>query len=93
MLAYLVGVWMAAAVGQAPAEASWLDSVPADIPVVVRCRALEDVKGDLLAMLKAMSPTAAEAVREDIDPAVKEFEEDVREGGRQEPVLHAAPPA
>ncbi len=85
MLSYLVGLWMAAAVGQAPAEASWLESVPADIPVVVRCRALEDVKGDLLAMLKAMSPTAAEAVRDDLDGELKELEEMFAKGAGQGP--------
>ncbi len=75
MMAHFVGIWMmAAAVGQAPAEAAWLDSVPADIPVVARVRALEDVSGELQAMLKAMSPTAAEAVAGAIDPAIQGFE-------------------
>ncbi len=75
MLSYLVGLWMAAAVGQAPAEASWLESVPADIPVVARVRAPEDVAGDLMAMLGAMSPNAAEAARGVIEPAFEQFEE------------------
>ncbi len=76
MLSCFVGLWMAAAtVGQAPAEADWLKSVPADIPVVARVRALEDVNGDLLAMLKAMSPAAAEAARGAIEPELKAFEE------------------
>lgn len=75
MMAHFVGIWMmAAAVGQAPAEAAWLDLVPADIPVVARVRALEDVSGELQAMLKAMSPTAAEAVAGTIDPAIQGFE-------------------
>jgi hypothetical protein len=85
MLSYLVGLWMAAAVGQAPAEASWLESVPADIPVVVRCRALEDVKGELLAMLKAMSPTAGGDVRDEIDDALKELEETFVKGAGKSP--------
>ncbi|MHB1562218.1 MAG: hypothetical protein ACYC61_32630 [Isosphaeraceae bacterium] len=65
---------MAAAVGQAPAEAGWLDSVPADIPVVARVRALEDVSGELQAMLKAMSPTAAEAAARAIEPTIQGVE-------------------
>jgi hypothetical protein len=74
MLSCVVGLWMAAAVGQAPAEASWLKSVPADVPVVARVRALEDVGGDLQAMLKTMSPAAAEAVQNLVEPQLQAFE-------------------
>jgi hypothetical protein len=74
MLSCVVGLWMAAVVGQAPVEASWLKSVPADIPVVARVRALEDVSGDLQAMLKTMSPTAAGIVQNLLDPQLQAFE-------------------
>jgi hypothetical protein len=74
MLSCFVGLWMAAAVGQAPAEAEWLESVPADIPIVIRFRSPEAITGDLLAMLKAMSPAAAEAGRNWIEPQLREFE-------------------
>ncbi len=46
---------------------------------------LEDVKGDLLAMLKAMSPTAAAAVRDEIDDALKELEETFVKGAGKSP--------
>jgi hypothetical protein len=74
MLSCLVSLWMVATVGQAPAEASWLKSVPADVSVVARIRALEDVSGDLLAMLKTMSPAAAEAARNAVEPQLQAFE-------------------
>ncbi len=74
MLSCVVGLWMAAIVGQAPAEASWLKSVPADIPVVARVRALEDVSGELQAMLKTMSPTGAAMVENLVDPQLQAFE-------------------
>jgi hypothetical protein len=85
MVSYLVGLWMAAAVGQAPAEASWLESVPADIPVVARVRALEDVGGDLKAMIKAMSPTLADAAAGTIDPMIQAFEGMYGEGAGKHP--------
>jgi len=51
---------MAAALGQAPgAESAWLKSVPADVAVVVRVKALETARGDLMKMLEAMSGNAA----------------------------------
>ncbi len=67
-----VSMWLlAAALGQAPAEASaaWLKAVPGEADVVVRCRGIASASGDLSAMLTAMSPTlAATAV-----PAVTQF--------------------
>lgn len=74
MLSCVVSLWMAAVVvGQQAPEAGWLKSVPADIPVVARIRALEDVKGDLLAMLKAMSPTGADIADGAVEPALQAF--------------------
>src|SRR5689334_7893439 len=74
MLSWLAAVWMTAAIGQhAPAEAAWLKSVPADIPVVLRARALGDVGGELRAMLRAMSPAASEAAEDWIEPGLRAF--------------------
>lgn len=62
MLPYMASLWIGIALtGQAPAEGSWLKSVPADVPVAIRARALDDVRGQLLTMLKTMSPAAAQA--------------------------------
>lgn len=72
MLTCLVGLWMAATMAQqAPSEVAWLKSVPADVPVVVRIRALEDVGGELQAMLKAMSPFAADAAKDGLDEGLR----------------------
>ncbi len=88
MISHFVGLWlMATAVGQAPAEASWLESVPADIPVVARVRAMEDVGADIKAMLKAMSPAAADAVEGAVDPAIQAFEGMYGEAAGKHPFL------
>jgi hypothetical protein len=86
MLSCFVGLWMAAAtVGQAPAEADWLKSVPADVPVVARVRAVDDVNGDLLAMVKAMSRTAEDFVRNAVEPQLQTFGEMYGAGARNNP--------
>ena len=59
MNAQLSTLILAAALGQVPAESGWLDSVPAEADVVLRVRGLGAAKGDLLVMLKAMSPALA----------------------------------
>ena len=60
MVAFLAPMLMAASLGQAaPAEAVWLKSIPADVAVVARVKALETGRDDLLKMLEAMSPNAA----------------------------------
>lgn len=87
MLSCLVGLWAAATAGQAAPEAAWLRSVPADVPVVARVRALHDVRGDLLAMLKAMSPSAEEAVRGGIEQNMQAFGASFGEPAARHPFL------
>lgn len=72
MMAAQVSMWLlAAALGQAPAEAAptWLGAVPAEADVVVRCRGIATAADDVTAMLKTMSPTVAEAA----GPAIAQF--------------------
>lgn len=67
MLTCICGIVAASAIGlQEAPEAAWLRSVPADIPIVVRVRAVEELGDELRAMLKAMSPLASEAADETI---------------------------
>jgi hypothetical protein len=76
MLAQL-SVWvLAATLGQqAPGEAgaAWLKAVPGDVDVAVRGRGLEAAYGDLIAMLKAMSPRAAEAADPGLSQAIAQI--------------------
>ena len=74
MLSCLVSLWMTVAVGQAQPEAAWLKAVPADVPVVVRGRALETVRDDLLAMIGAMSPASATPAKEGLAPGLQMVE-------------------
>lgn len=64
---------LVAALGQAPDEASWLDSVPAEADVVVRVRSVEAVRDDLVAMLKAMSPALSQVAEPALEQQVARF--------------------
>ncbi|WP_337177107.1 hypothetical protein [Paludisphaera sp.] len=69
-------VWLlAAAMGQAPAEAppAWLKAVPAEADVVVRCRGIASASDDLKAMLNAASPNAAATAVPMIDQFVDQW--------------------
>ena len=58
MLAQLSLLILAGTLGQAPPETAWLNAVPGDVDVVIRCRGLDATRDDLENMLKAMSPEA-----------------------------------
>jgi len=74
MVSCFVSLWMAAALGQAPAgEAAWLKSVPADVAAVVRVKALETARDDLMKMLEAMSGNAAALAKGPIDQGMEQF--------------------
>src|SRR4051794_15136055 len=66
---------LAAALAQGGPEAGWLKAVPGDIDVVIRTRGLEATRDDVAAMLKAMSPSLADAAR----PALEDGLGHVRE--------------
>jgi len=51
---------LAAILGQAPTDAAWLKAIPDDVDVAIRSRGLDATRADVVAMLKAMSPTLAE---------------------------------
>lgn len=59
MVSFFVSMFVAATVGQAQDQEAWLKSVPADVAVVARVKALKTVQGDLQKMLEAMSGNAA----------------------------------
>ena len=74
MVSCFVSLWMAAALGQAPAgEAAWLKSVPADVAAVVRVKALETGRDDLMKMLESMSGNAAAMAKGPIDQGMETF--------------------
>lgn len=88
MTTWLATVWMAAALGQpAPPESSWLNAVPADMPVVVRARSAGAAAKDLRAMLKAMSPGTDEEVAEAIAGGVEALEGTFGSGASGSPFL------
>lgn len=63
MCSSILGLVLAAAsVGQQAAapEAAWLKAVPADIDAVLHLRSAQGTRDDLLAMVRAMSPTVAD---------------------------------
>ena len=65
---------MAAAFGQAPDQSEWLKSVPAEVAVVARVKALDTVRDDLMAMLEAMSGNAAAMARPQIEQGMAMME-------------------
>lgn len=74
MVSCFAPLFLAAALGQqAPAEASWLKSIPADVVVAARVKALETGRDDLLKMLEAMSPNAAAMAQPQIEQGLAMF--------------------
>ena len=74
MVSCFVPLVLATAMGQtAPAEASWLKSIPADVAVAARVKAPETVRDDLLTMIEKMSPNAAALVRPQIEQGLTIF--------------------
>lgn len=87
MLSCFVGLWVAAAVGQAQPEAAWLKAVPGDVPVVVRVRAMDRVRDDLVAMIAAMSPDSAEPAKEGIAAGLQYVGSLLGEEATKSPIL------
>jgi hypothetical protein len=69
-MSHLSILFLAATLGQAPAESGWLNSVPPDADVVVRVRGLVPAKTDLVAMIKAMSPALGAQAEPALEQAV-----------------------
>jgi hypothetical protein len=69
-MSHLSILFLAATLGQAPAESGWLNSIPPDADVVVRVRGLVPAKTDLVAMLKAMSPALGAQAEPALEQAV-----------------------
>ena len=83
-----LSVWLLTAVlGQAPATEGWLDAVPAEADVVIRVRGVESARDDLLAMIKAMSPTLAEQAGPALEQGVAQFRGHAGEEGARSPFL------
>ncbi|MDR3622285.1 MAG: hypothetical protein P4L85_23240 [Paludisphaera borealis] len=75
MLAQLAMCFLVSALGQAPAEASaaWLKAVPGDVDLVIRGRGVEPISRELVDMIKAMSPRAAQAAAPAISQSLDRF--------------------
>lgn len=77
----------AQAPAQAPqgqtAEAGWLDSLPGDLPIVVRVGGLERTSTNMVTMLRAMSPELAEQYGSQIQATVSEFSRSLGAGQNQ----------
>lgn len=70
--------WLAAvALGQAGAAEMALQAIPADSEIVFHVRSLSGLRGDTMAMIRAMSPTLADQVgpllEQNVDPMLKRF--------------------
>ncbi|WP_169975182.1 hypothetical protein [Tautonia rosea] len=55
------------------AEAQWLNTLPADLPIVVRVGGMQQATNNLVTMMRAMSPNLAEQLGSQIQAAVSEF--------------------
>jgi hypothetical protein len=87
MFASLATFLLTAALGQAPPEAAWLKSVPAEADVVVHVRGIEAVRDDLSAMIRAMSPALGDQVGPALDQAVDQFTQQMGKPAAQTPFL------
>jgi hypothetical protein len=95
MMSQLSILILAATLGQVPAESGWLNSVPPDADVVLRVRGLVAAKGDLVAMLKAMSPALAEQAEPALEQGVATAKAQIGEPLVTEPffiLLRGVPP-
>ncbi|WP_152049966.1 hypothetical protein [Tautonia marina] len=59
--------------GGQSAEAQWLDTLPADLPIVVRVGGMQQATNNLVTMMRAMSPNLAEQLGSQIQATVSEF--------------------
>jgi hypothetical protein len=86
-MTHLSILFLAATLGQAPAESGWLNSVPHDADVVVRVRGLVAAKTDLVAMLKAMSPALGAQAEPALEQAVASAKAHANEQAVTEPFM------
>lgn len=73
-----LSMWiLAVSLGQSPApvaaDAGWLKAVPADVDVAVRSRGVDATHANLVAMIKAMSPTLAKRAEPWLGDRLAEF--------------------
>lgn len=87
MTSQLLVLILAAAVGQAPSDGKWLDSVPAEADVVIRVRGVDAVSKDIVAMLKAMSPALAAQAEPALEMQVAKFRTQFGEQAATQPFL------
>lgn len=85
MLSFVLTLALAASVGQA--EEAWLGSVPAEAEIVLRVRALDTVRDDLLAMLRAMSPTLADQSEPALNGFIEQMTQAIHEEATSTPFL------
>jgi hypothetical protein len=94
-MSHLSILFLAATLGQAPAENGWLNSVPAEADVVVRVRGLVAAKNDLVAMLLSMSPALGAQAAPTLEQAVVSAKAHTNEQAVTDPflmVFRAVPP-
>ncbi|WP_422927671.1 hypothetical protein [Singulisphaera sp. PoT] len=60
MLTSFSACMLAAILGQIPADSAWLKAIPDNVDVAIHSRGMEATQKDVVAMLKAMSPTLAD---------------------------------
>lgn len=84
-----LGTWFVVATlaQAAPAESSWLKSVPADTDIIVRVRGLENTRDDLIAMIEAMSPTLAQQLAPVLERQLTTFGQRFGTSATQAPFL------
>jgi hypothetical protein len=88
MVSSVLPLILAATLGQqAPAEAAWLKAVPADADAVVYVKGVGAVRDDLLAMIRAMSPTLAKQAEPALNQALDNLTQQATPEVTKTPVL------
>jgi hypothetical protein len=83
-----LAMWLVAAtLSQTPAETGWLEAIPATADIALRARGVEAVRGDLLAMLKAMSPNLSQQAEPVLDQIVAQAQENLGKAVTSQPFL------
>jgi hypothetical protein len=73
MIAQVATILLAAALGQGAPDTGWLKAIPAEADVVVHVRSVDAARDDLVAMIKAMSPTLAQQAAPAIEGLAAQF--------------------
>ena len=87
MIPCLATFLLSGALAQAPPEAAWLKSVPAETDIVVRMRGIEAVRDDLNDLVRALSPALADQVGPVLNQAVDQFTQQFGRPAAQTPFL------